>query len=1100
MQAVSRHVGVIRWSLVVFSAFAILTLSTASLLLNHSRTHDLIVQHLKNQLGIEIATLHVSLLPTVRLDVSDLTVRDALTFEPSLRAAKASLSLRLWSSIANRVPMLTLHASEPEVVIRRDRDGHWHLPLLETNRTQAPDDTAPQQWMLIESRLTDGRLRILDANRLGHDGIGVDHVEVLFKSNRTQTEAEVMLTGTTVDGGDVHIAGTLALQKHDRSNASIPRQFDGSLRFHQWDVARWLERIGPPDATRPQTLAWRGDISASLHLDFPPDANGFNVIVSQLNTDLGWILIRGQVMVESAGTDHPAYAVNLSTTPVSSKTFFDHIPPSWIPKPIHAAVDQHELTGTVELESVALRGRIDVLRMPDEWQVAAKVRHASGGWEKTRGVIRNVSATVWLDSKRANITDFSGDVNGVHVTSSKLSISDLDLRPIADAHFRGEGSIENVMAVVEHFSEGTGANDALRAVRDATGTVQVAVHVNGPIIPRPHLRMISAELYLHDMAAHIARAMNIGQVNGTFAADSRLVGIKHVRGVAQGIHFEAEGNIDIASPNRVNTLKVNMSSDGTAIQELLATYLPATSHVHIEGPAHSAVVLSGTAALVYCRGMLDVTDTEMSVPSVLYKKPGVPGLIEWEGKLFDGKRVVVDYLRFVVPHGELRAAGQLELGHTPKFHIKLDAGPLSLRALQAIGVRMPISEGMLEASALISGEGTNWKLWVPSGWVSIHRAVVALPGLDEHLRELSGRAQLTRGGLLVNELLFTMGESDFKLTGMVEHWRTQPRATFMVESSQLNVSDFVSKQTAGLDKSGSDVQDWIQSKEAAITFLVKQLRYDRLVLKTVSGEITVDRHKAKVTELRGETQAGVFSGGLEARFGARDQMEVAAEMSADGIPAQQVLSAADDNREPLQGTLSLRGVLQARIDATSPLQHTLSTGRDGIVVKVTKGRLQQDPVLTKVLKILNLPSVLFRQVDLDVRGIPFDSLSARVVGSNGVFSSEDIVLDSPVIKVTGAGSADVKDNGLDLALAVSPMAAYSDLVGKIPLFGQLFGEDHSGLTTAVFQAKGSLQNPDVTYLPLESFARGLTGYPRLAIDVLVNTIKLPPTALAYATE
>jgi len=229
-------------------------------------------------------------------------------------------------------------------------------------------------------------------------------------------------------------------------------------------------------------------------------------------------------------------------------------------------------------------------------------------------------------------------------------------------------------------------------------------------------------------------------------------------------------------------------------------------------------------------------------------------------------------------------------------------------------------------------------------------------------------------------------------------------------------------------------------------------------------------------------------------------MEVAAEMSADGIPAQQVLSAADDNREPLQGTLSLRGVLQARIDANSPLQHTLSTGRDGIVVKVTKGRLQQDPVLTKVLKILNLPSVLFRQVDLDVRGIPFDSLSARVVGSNGVFSSEDIVLDSPVIKVTGAGSADVKDNGLDLALAVSPMAAYSDLVGKIPLFGQLFGEDHSGLTTAVFQAKGSLQNPDVTYLPLESFARGLTGYPRLAIDVLVNTIKLPPTALAYATE
>jgi hypothetical protein len=28
----------------------------------------------------------------------------------------------------------------------------------------------------------------------------------------------------------------------------------------------------------------------------------------------------------------------------------------------------------------------------------------------------------------------------------------------------------------------------------------------------------------------------------------------------------------------------------------------------------------------------------------------------------------------------------------------------------------------------------------------------------------------------------------------------------------------------------------------------------------------------------------------------------------------------------------------------------------------------------------------------------------------------------------------------------------------------------------------------------------LTGYPRLAIDVLVNTIKLPETALAYASH
>jgi uncharacterized protein YhdP len=261
----------------------------------------------------------------------------------------------------------------------------------------------------------------------------------------------------------------------------------------------------------------------------------------------------------------------------------------------------------------------------------------------------------------------------------------------------------------------------------------------------------------------------------------------------------------------------------------------------------------------------------------------------------------------------------------------------------------------------------------------------------------------------------------------------------------------------------------------------------------------VDRHKAQLNDLRGETPKGMLSGRLLARFGGTARVDVAADLSVDGIPAQSLL-ATTDKKEPLQGDLSIEGAIQARIDTHSPWKDTLSTGGDGIVLKVTNGRLQEDPVMTKILAILNLPALLFGRVDFDDRGIPFDSLTARLVGQNGVFSSDDILLESPLLKVAGAGSANVKDNGLDLALAVSPTAAYSDLIGKMPLFGRLVVGDHSGLTTALFQAKGSLVNPEIAYLPLRSLATGLSGYPRLAVDVLMNAIKLPTSALAYANE
>jgi hypothetical protein len=39
--------------------------------------------------------------------------------------------------------------------------------------------------------------------------------------------------------------------------------------------------------------------------------------------------------------------------------------------------------------------------------------------------------------------------------------------------------------------------------------------------------------------------------------------------------------------------------------------------------------------------------------------------------------------------------------------------------------------------------------------------------------------------------------------------------------------------------------------------------------------------------------------------------------------------------------------------------------------------------------------------------------------------------------------------------------------------------------------KGSIEDPEVTYLPMKSFASGLTGLAQLAFDVLKNTITLP---------
>ena len=81
---------------------------------------------------------------------------------------------------------------------------------------------------------------------------------------------------------------------------------------------------------------------------------------------------------------------------------------------------------------------------------------------------------------------------------------------------------------------------------------------------------------------------------------------------------------------------------------------------------------------------------------------------------------------------------------------------------------------------------------------------------------------------------------------------------------------------------------------------------------------------------------------------------------------------------------------------------------------------------------------------------------------------------------------------------MSPFGSYSQLLKSIPLFGKLFKGEREG--TAIFEVKGSAKNPEVTYMPLRSFAKGITGLAQLAFDMLRNTIMLPKEIISPSEE
>jgi hypothetical protein len=135
--------------------------------------------------------------------------------------------------------------------------------------------------------------------------------------------------------------------------------------------------------------------------------------------------------------------------------------------------------------------------------------------------------------------------------------------------------------------------------------------------------------------------------------------------------------------------------------------------------------------------------------------------------------------------------------------------------------------------------------------------------------------------------------------------------------------------------------------------------------------------------------------------------------------------------------------------------------------------------------------VLQGKVDLEKEGLPYNRITATFVALNGLFETENLIIDSPIVKITAAGSFDLPTDQIDMVWAVSPFGSYSQFLKTIPLFGRLFAGDRKGIATALFSVKGAIEDPEVTYLPMKSFATGVTGLAQLAFDILKNTVMLP---------
>jgi uncharacterized protein YhdP len=322
----------------------------------------------------------------------------------------------------------------------------------------------------------------------------------------------------------------------------------------------------------------------------------------------------------------------------------------------------------------------------------------------------------------------------------------------------------------------------------------------------------------------------------------------------------------------------------------------------------------------------------------------------------------------------------------------------------------------------------------------------------------------------------------------LRNWATKPVILGRIESNKLDLDLLIPKGER------SPIREFLETlaatSQVTVSAVVTRGHYKHLKFGGLSARVNIQDGVLDVDRIAGDSTNGHVAGRIVVHLPRKAPADVELSVRATGLQVPDLLKLTNSNIHGISGYMRLSGSMRAHGRNPHGVYPSLN-GKAEVLLENGRILKAQERAVWKILSLLNLPAVLQGKVDLEKEGLPYNKIAGTVRIDNGLFQTENLIIDSPILKITAAGNYDLPTDQLDAVVAVSPFGSYSQFLKTIPLFGRIFAGDRKGLATAMFAIKGSVEDPEVTYLPMKSFATGLSGLAQLAVDVLKNTLTLP---------
>ncbi len=1065
-------------------------------LLNPGYVKRLVLERIQQTFGshVNVGETTFAFFPSPHFLVSDITIKERPESHAVFRAQSMSLTLGIGQLFQEKLVVKEFLLERPEIEVHRDETGHWRV----LGHARHDSSLAFFASFLVLGKLivNNGKIIVIDESPSDSvRGIVIENVTCISETSydNVLVHSNLDLSGSVRQVSDFapfRIKGTF------EATSNVPLSDLRSDAIHFEDMA-FSGKINTSNLAVNQLAEYipRGALLAKFTEILNGQANikwvnkesGSQINLSNISVSNSAITLAGNATIEGLEDGHQMTSLTMTSSNIDLKKLQRVVPYEWLPNRLMKVWRHSDWGGELEI----LEARFTTSTRSDvDTSLTGKFRIDHGFLDLPElPETHEIRGTVVVDPDRMQILEGHGIYDGIAVQVNEGIFLFNNRELLGTVELQGEVPAKKVWNFVGNLSKPSSKRSIFQTWNVTQGAGTLRLRFGGNILDQGGLTFQEGDYQPRHVTLTIPglpQPLSHGFGEIQFSPESTV--LKEIGGNLGTFPLALSGTIVHQDHLRLEPIQLTAGFAGEH-------FFTNSAHSRIDpalvvsGPLNLSVSLRGPIDRVQIKGTIDGKHASLSIPSFLQKQSGQSAMLEFDGTVHSGKAIRFKRLELAMLPLRLRGQGTLGFSPTWVWKGKLNSGPISVGGLpekiQMFG--SAVQSGIFEIQLGGNGRGLDWTNWNLSGWLAVTDGVIGIPGISEKLSNLFVRLKIDHDRLDLTRMEFRMNNSQAVLTGFVKDWRTSPQVSLMWEAPRFDIDLLIPKKDRSVVR---DWAEWLANYGRLVgSVVIEQPEYKGLLGANMSAVINIRDNLVAIDKIQAMVEdKASLNGRIFVHLPPGKPAAMRASFQANHLPFEKFLSVLGDKQRLISGDLTLRGMIQGHGRHAGGIRPTLHGGME---VELRDGYVHQETILPQILKILNLPYVLRDKVNLEETGFPYDAITTSLSIADGKFSTKNFLLQSPIMKATAAGSYDFGIDSLDGVAAVSPFGAYSETLKAIPLFGQIFSGNRTGIATAMFRMKGSLGKPQIAYLPTESLKAGLTGLTELAFDILKNTVFKP---------